>query len=132
MFRRLISRQPNLMLALVALTLAIRVLVPSGFMPTTGADGMVRISVCTGMGAETAWIDHDGKIHKDAPTGSHHDLQPCGFGVLGHGLDTTPAIGIALPVVAADILALAALQTISIGHGLAAPPPPSTGPPSLI
>jgi hypothetical protein len=118
--------------ALIACAMVLRVLIPAGWMPTTGADGMIRISVCTGMGAETAWIDRDGKIHKEAPTSGHHDPQPCGFGVLGLGLNETHALGVALPVVMADVLALVAKQTLSIGHGLAAPLPPSTGPPSLI
>ena len=119
-------------LALIACAMLLRVIIPAGWMPTTGVDGMVRISVCTGMGAETAWIDHDGKIHKDAPAGSHHDPQPCGFGVLGLGLDETPALLLPLPAFAAAAVALVARQTLSVGHGLAAPPPPSTGPPSLI
>ena len=118
-------------LVLIACAMLLRVLIPAGWMPTTGADGMARISICTGMGAETAWIDHDGKIHKDAPTGSHHDPQPCGFGVLGLGLDETPALILPLPAIAAAA-ALIARQSLSVGHGLAAPPPPSTGPPSLI
>jgi hypothetical protein len=119
-------------LLFVAFALMLRILIPSGWMPTTGADGMVRISVCTGMGAETAWLDHDGKIHKDAPSGGHHDPQPCGFGVLGLGLNESPALAVLLSAIATDVVALLALQTLVIGHGLAAPPPPSTGPPSLI
>jgi hypothetical protein len=132
MFRRLIYRQPNLILALLALTLAIRVIVPSGYMPSTGADGMIRVSVCTGMGATDVWIDHDGKIHKEAPTSDHHAQQPCGFGVLGLGLDVASAAILPMPAFADDSVTVVAGQTFSIGHGLAAPPPPSTGPPSLI
>ena len=131
MFRiRVFSRQ--IPLALIACALLLRVLIPAGWMPTTGADGMVRISLCTGMGAQTAWIDRDNKIHKEAPTGSQHDPQPCGFSVFGHGLDRTPAVGLTLPAVAVAVIALVAHQSIFIGHGLTAPPPPSTGPPSLI
>jgi hypothetical protein len=122
----------HIMHALIACIMLLRILIPAGWMPTTGADGMVRISVCTGMGAETAWIDHDGKIHKDAPTGGHHDPQPCGFGVLGLGLDEAPALSLTLPAIATQVVVLVARQTLSIGHGLVAPPPPSTGPPSLI
>jgi hypothetical protein len=119
-------------LTLIACAMLLRILIPAGWMPTTGVDGMNRISICTGMGAETAWIDRGGKIHKETPSSSHHDLQPCGFGVLGLGLNETPALILPLPALAADVVALVARQTPSIGHGLAAPPPPSTGPPSLI
>jgi Protein of unknown function (DUF2946) len=132
MFRRLITRQPNLMLALLALTLAIRVIVPSGFMPTTDASGMVRISMCSGMGPQTAWLDKSGRIHKEAPTHSQHDPQPCGFSVLGLGLDVQATSAVVIEHFSASELRPLSRQTLSIGHGLAAPPPPSTGPPSLI
>ncbi len=132
MFRRLMIRQPNLMLALLALTLAMRVIVPSGFMPTTGTDGMVRISLCTGMGPQTAWLDKSGQVHKEAPGKGQHDPQPCGFGVLALGTDVPnePAVEPLIPLnVSAALLPNFA---VAIGRGLAAPPPPSTGPPILI
>jgi hypothetical protein len=118
-------------LALIACAMLLRVLIPPGWMPSTGSDGLVRISICTGMGAQTAWLDRDGKIHKDAPAGKHHDPQPCGFGILVLGLDTPPMVAALRPGIAVDSVARLASQTVSIGHGLAAPPPPSTGPPSL-
>ncbi len=118
--------------ALIACALLVRMLIPAGWMPTAGADGAMRISICSGMGVQSAWIDRDGKVHKDAPASGQHDPQPCGFGVLGLGLDAAPSPTITLPLVAASVVALVARQTIAIGHGLAAPPPPSTGPPSLI
>ncbi len=119
-------------LALLAFVMLLRVLVPAGYMPTTDADGIIRISICTGMGAQAAFIDRDGKLHKETPGSGHHDPQPCGFGVLSFGLDATPDIELPAPAIDPDATVLVALQTISIGHGLAAPPPPSTGPPSLI
>ena len=132
MFRRLITRQPNLMLALLALTLALRVIVPSGFMPTTDADGMVRISLCSGMGPQTAWLDKQGHVHKEAPTKNQHDPQPCEFGVLALGADVpnAPAMEPLIPV--SEITPFRPSYAVAIGHGLAAPPPPSTGPPILI
>jgi hypothetical protein len=130
-FGRLRRLDHRVALALIACAMLLRVLIPAGWMPTTGADGMIRISVCTGMGAETAWIDRDGKIHKEAPSSGHHDLQPCGFGVLGLELNETPALILPRPAFTADVVALVARQALPIGHGLAAPPPPSTGPPSL-
>ncbi len=119
-------------LALIALALLARMLVPAGYMPTTGTDGMIRISVCTGMGAQTAFIGRDGKVHQDAPSGSHHDPQPCGFGALGLGLDDLPVLNLPLPAIVAAVTIVAARPVPAIGRGLAAPPPPSTGPPSLI
>ncbi|WP_295531895.1 DUF2946 family protein [Novosphingobium sp. Chol11] len=122
----------HISLALIAFALLLRMLVPAGYMPTTSSDGMIRISVCTGMGAQTAFIGRDGKVHKDDPASSHHDPQPCGFGALGLGLDALPKLNLLLPALAAAIAIIAAHPAPAIGRGLAAPPPPSTGPPSLI
>jgi len=119
-------------LAAIAFALLLRVLIPAGWMPATDANGAIRISICTGMGAETAYIDRDGKLHKEAPGGTHHDPQPCGFGALAQGLTGAPAPALLLPLVAATAIELVTSHTVSIGQGLAAPPPPSTGPPSLI
>jgi len=129
---RIRSLPQHIPLALIAFAMLLRVIVPAGWMPTTDADGAIRISICTGMGPETAYIDRDGKLHKEAPSGTHHDPQPCGFGVLALGLIDPPLPTLLLPFVAATTVELATSQTVSIGHGLAAPPPPSTGPPSLI
>lgn len=116
---------------LIACALLLRALIPAGWMPTTGADGVARISICTGMGPTSAWIDRDGKLHKEAPAKKHRDQQPCGFGALGAGLDATPSLAIVTPADPDGTFALIDRQTLSISHGLAAPPPPSTGPPHL-
>lgn len=132
MIRYLVSNQPRLMLALLALTLAVRVIIPTGFMPTADADGMIRISLCSGMGAQTVWLDKSGHIHKDAPTKEQHDPQPCGFGALAFGAETPDAPDIA-PLAPTDKAAISLpIFAVAIGRGLAAPPPPATGPPSLI
>jgi hypothetical protein len=117
--------------ALIACALLLRLVVPAGWMPTTGADGVVRIAMCGGMEMKSVSIDRSGKSHKDAPAGGHHDPQPCAFGALGLALDEAPALDLSLPTVGIAVALLVARQTLVIGHGLAAPPPPSTGPPSL-
>ena len=132
MLRRIRMLDRRVSLAIFACAMLVRVLIPAGWMPTTGSDGMVRISICTGMGAQAAWLDRDGKIHKDAPKSGHHDPQPCGFGILGLGLGTAADITPLLPTAPTAAAILVARQTLVIGNGLAAPPPPSTGPPSLI
>ncbi len=132
MHRSLITRQPNLMLALLVLTLAIRVIVPSGFMPTTDDNGMIRISMCSGMGPQTAWLDKSGHVHKDPPTKGQHDPQPCGFGALTVGAEMSNTPAIEPPVLFSEDPSFLPAIAPSIGHGLAAPPPPSTGPPILI
>ncbi len=132
MVKRLGTSRTSWALPLILCVLLLRVLIPAGWMPATGADGSVRISICTGMGVATAWVDRDGTLHKEAQPGGHHDTQPCAFGALGLGLDETPALTVALPVIATNVVTHVARQTMAIGRGLAAPPPPSTGPPTLI
>ncbi len=132
MNRRWILRRHNWVLALLVLTLAVRVVIPTGFMPTSNAQGF-HVSICNGTGNMEAWIGLDGKIHKEDPgKGGSHE-QPCAFAGL--------AFGGAVPEIA--IVALAPTPTgastvpfhytaVAIGRGLAAPPPPQTGPPALI
>ncbi|MFZ4747916.1 MAG: DUF2946 family protein [Sphingomonas sp.] len=118
--------------ALITVAMLLRLVIPAGYMPTTDATGAIRISVCTGTGAQTAYVDRDGKVHKEAPDGKHQDPQPCGFGALSVGLATTLVATLVLPSVVANLAIIAAHAAPSVGKGLAAPPPPSTGPPSLI
>lgn len=110
----------------------VRVLVPAGWMPATGSDGLMRISLCAGTGAQTAWIDRDGAIHKEMPASDHDDPQPCGFSALSFSLDVAPVFALAVAVALADVTAPQSRLTPGIGQGLVAPPPPSTGPPILI
>ncbi len=112
-----------LMLVLAAILFA-RVVVPQGWMPSAKGQW---ITICSGMGIETAWIDSDGKIHKDdapkAPEGK------CAFAAAAalH----TPDMSTALAPITGALARLAATY-VQVGQGLAAPPPPATGPPALI
>jgi hypothetical protein len=120
------------MFALLALTLAVRVIIPTGFMPTAGDDGMIRISLCSGMGPQTAWLDKGGHLHKEAPSKGQHDPQPCGFGVLAMGGVAADPSALEQIVHFDNSEPAQSTYAVAIGRGLAAPPPPSTGPPSLI
>jgi hypothetical protein len=90
------------------LALAVRMIIPTGWMPSVVA-GKATITLCTGAGMVEAWVDADGKIHKDSPTKKSANDQPSPQSV---------------PV--------AVLTGVAIGLGLAAPPPPAIGPPTLI
>jgi hypothetical protein len=113
-------------LTLLALALAVRVLVPAGWMPA--AKGGFAITVCTGSEMQSGWIDAEGKLHKQAPDqgGGEH----CAFAGLGAPMlaGDVPA-PLMLPVRGGDAPATQ-LARIAIGQGLAAPPPPATGPPA--
>jgi hypothetical protein len=126
-----------LALALLACALALRFLVPAGWMPVSDARGF-HLTLCSGVGPmdmpamamqqPMAGMDHHGPSpSRDQATQDHL----CPFAGLGLALTepVLPAI-VALPPTDA-VFAPSRPLAIAIGHGLAAPPPPPTGPPAL-
>jgi len=124
-------RQHRSILAIAfAAILLMRALVPAGWMPSD-AKGQ-WITVCSGAGVSMAWIGADGKIHKDKAPGTAEKDGHCAFSGLGLAVDV-PAPGTLIQPVEFVALALPVLvSSVAIGQGLAAPPPPKTGPPALI
>lgn len=118
-------------MALLALALALRVLVPAGWMPAEGQG--VAITLCSGEGAVPAWVDAQGKIHKHDPAQGSMADHPCAFAGMGAPMlgGEVPAPPLALPVPRDEIAGLA-IAPAAIGQGLAAPPPPATGPPATV
>lgn len=115
---------------LVVATLMLRALVPTGWMPSA-APGEI-ITLCTGGGMVSGWVDAAGKLHTEKQPGTQMADQACAFAGLAMVADV-PAASAVSPVV----FAMARLVTpidydVAIGRGLAAPPPPATGPPRLI
>lgn len=120
-------REGRLALALILLALTMRLLVPTGWMPS--ADGR-SVTLCTGMGVVEAWVDADGDLHEKAPSKPVKAGEPCVFAGLAAAILAPQAMpALPLPATAASPVLLPAL-TIAIGRGLAAPPPPPTGPPA--
>lgn len=116
--------------AFMLCALAARAALPAGWMPSN-AGGQPTIMLCTGEGLVTAWIDAQGNLRKDAPEKAPAADQPCAFAATT--LAALPdAIGPqgAAPEAIDDATEFP-FATVSIGQGLAAPPPPSTGPPAL-
>ena len=130
MTRGISQARQHVGLALVAMALVMRLLVPAGWMPSV-ENGRAGITICTGMGMAQAWVDSNGKIHKSQPNKNGQGERPCVFGGLGAALDV-PALA-TLPLYAPPLTAITILllPTVTVGHGLVAPPPPSTGPPLL-
>ena len=116
-------------LPLILCALLLRIAVPAGWMP--GADRGTPITICTGAGMAQAWIDGEGKVHKEGGPQQGHD-QPCTYSVLGMAAHAAPDAPAVAPVRIGELLVPGAQFAAAIGQGLAAPPPPSTGPPSLI
>ncbi len=121
----------NIAAALIVLALALRMVIPSGFMPSS--ERGFALTICTGMDTQTVWMDKSGKLLKEDPSkGKSVEHQPCAFAGATTASDL-PAddFTIALaPVAATD--PVFAPRDVSVGHGLAAPPPPAIGPPSFI
>jgi hypothetical protein len=112
---------------LALLALFVQVLTPSGFM-VGRQDGHAAIVICTGHGPAASLSDLIGHPAK-APQ-SRHDA-PCVFA--GFGVGAAPALAalIVRPIAPAPQPALLARLDLIPGRGLAAPPPPSQGPPQL-
>jgi hypothetical protein len=119
-FRRLTRRPGLIVLAFAALLL--QAMIPAGYM--VGSGQSPALVICTGHGP-LASQDHPG----GAPTSNHDGA--CVFA--GHGVAVTPPVAARIPARVAltqtPIVVLTVAQ--SPGRGLAAPPPPSRGPPEL-
>ena len=116
-------RHPGLMvLALAALW--VQVLVPQGYMVAQSATGPALV-ICTGHGPLQAADHHSGK----APQRSSD--APCVFAA--HGAASPPPLPAVLPnrTAALGVVIAQTFVAQTPGRGLAAPPPPSQGPPRL-
>lgn len=126
-------------LALAFLAVALRVLVPGGYMiAAPGEAAGVPIILCTERGVETVLLGADARL-ADPSSGSQDDHSgkpapdhPCAFAGLGAALAPADVltVGLAAWTHAADGPAFP--PEIRPGRGMAAPPPPQTGPPLLI
>ena len=125
----LTTRHRALALWIVAAALILKIFIPVGWMPVIGADGLTRITLCSGEGRVEAWVDRAGDVHKKAPGSDPRHDQPCAFSALATALADVRS---SLPVAASPIFVTeppARPRNAAIGRGLPAPPPPSTGPP---
>ncbi|WP_336965858.1 hypothetical protein [Sphingobium aquiterrae] len=130
-FHNRATMRGNIALMLVALALMMRALVPAGWMPASGKG--VAITLCTGMGAVSAWVDEGGIVHKGKPLSGTPADHPCAFAGIGIAADLPSALpAMALAPLPAAILPALRATAIGVGRGLAAPPPPPTGPPASL
>lgn len=116
---------------LIALALLARMLVPIGFMPS--ANGVPGLVICTGQGAMAMPVAAMPMKHQ-APAGDHDHQgdHGCPFAPMAAAADlAAQGIQPALPFPAIDAARAATRLATRPGLGLAAPPPPKTGPPSF-
>jgi hypothetical protein len=132
--RHLSPLQARLLLVLFACAMLARALVPSGWMPVATAQGL-RIVPCSGTGpmiARPSPMAHamPGMHHEDAGHGTTAVDHPCAFAGVTPGVDS-PALAIAPPPAFTRAVPSPTRTLVSVGRGLAAPPPPQTGPPAF-
>jgi len=121
-------------MTLAVLALALKVLIPAGFMTAPDRNGLpFAVVVCTGQGAMVVepgdLMGHDKKAPADKPS---HD-QPCPFA--GHGAAVAAPGAFNVQAVAFAVYVEPAARPVMglcPGRGLAAPPLPARGPPSLL
>lgn len=107
-------------------------------MPATDArpGGLRLLEICTGQGAVTVQIDVEGKSHLvPQGQGEKRDSKsdhPCAFAAASAAAEAAQTASLAQPVRFLGLDDIARLSTQRPGLGLAAPPPPKTGPPSII
>jgi hypothetical protein len=105
-----------------------KVAAPPGFMiAAPGSNAGFPLVICTGHGPLAAGLP-DGKGDKSQTKSD----SPCAFA--GHAVPPTPSVG--TPVLGSAFVRTAdraaARFDLAPGRGLAAPPPPSQGPPTLL
>jgi hypothetical protein len=130
------DRMSRALAVLTVIALAVRFAIPAGAMLDKPAEdgGMPTLVVCTSAGMITIKADGFGVPGK--PDTRHQDNgksgEPCVFSALSAPLLAPAFVFLDLPqVVFAAVLPWIATWQRP-GLGLVAPPPPSTGPPSLI
>ena len=114
------------MLALIAV--AMKILVPPGFMVGTadaGGRAGYPLVICTGHGPATAPSDAGGK----APAQKSHTDAPCSFAGQAQAASPPLLSPIPAPWMRLKTPLVFAQFDLVPGRGLAAPPPPSQGPP---
>jgi hypothetical protein len=123
------ARQRGVVLTLALLALALKVVVPPGFMVGPPTNSLpFAIVICTAQGAVV--VDPGGS-HEDGEA-SKHDA-PCVFA--GHGLGAEPperSSHLLRPTTIYHPIALTPSCEAAPGRGLCAPPPPARGPPLSI
>lgn len=146
--RQILARRQVATLIL-ACALAVRVLIPGGFMIGETASGVPALVLCPGQDSryapppvplpgarhDMAHMMLDGSMMSgDHDQGKHSDPgtdRPCAFAAVGLAVDMPvpgPLLAPPPPPVFAGLLSRVPSDP---GHGLAAPPPPSTGPPTV-
>lgn len=119
------------LLLLVAAALCVRALVPAGWMPVAGPQG-VELALCDGSGPAMPAAMAMTHGHRGAPMQHHHGApdHQCAFAAAAATFAAEwPAGSPPLPLPHRQPLPVR--SPVAVARGLAAPPPPPTGPPAF-
>lgn len=128
-------------MALAALAVTLRLLVPSGFMlAPTDRGGAPQMVICTGQGAMALEVDADGhitktplnKAAKDRSGSKDRPDHPCSFAAASAAVTAPLMLAMIAPPALEQAKCGALPRDQRPGLGLAAPPPHTTGPPSIL
>lgn len=125
--RWLLALRTFVLVALIA-----RALIPPGFMLEAATESRsVKVVLCAAHGAVEAYVDRvTGEITTEAPAKkAPAGDPPCAFAALAK-LAPPSAVAVVFAVAPAPFVRQPS-AILDPGRGLSAPPPPSTGPPSL-
>lgn len=115
---------------LLAAALFTRALVPSGWMPVSGTDGL-RIALCTGEGPVTLVMEADGSVHREAPQDRQDIRDPCPYGVTVAKAFYLPSAA-AMPLAPERMAALVAPALMAVRLVIwRSLRPPARGPPAF-
>jgi hypothetical protein len=120
-------------LILATFALAFKLMIPAGFMAAPGQAGLpFQVVLCTSQGMVVADASQMGGSQRDPDQPPAQQEKPCMFA--GHGAALSPPALLEMASVTfAGYTEIRPEPFASVvpGRGLAAPPPPSRGPPSL-
>jgi len=117
-------------LAMAVMAVALRVLVPAGYMP--GGPGESAIVLCTAQGLQSVVVDHAARGPSnpaDDRSGEPKTDHPCAFAGLAQAFAPTSPAAFTPAGWTVAAAPQARAPDAAPGRGLAAPPPPATGPP---
>lgn len=127
---------------LIVLAVFMRVIIPQGFMLGEGSQSQsgntISIILCTAQGELPATINANGEINFDGEAPSNHENEKNGANshcTFASALSDVSFSGANHEFVAANwdyAFSQSKFIVPQIGLGLAAPPPPKTGPPILV
>jgi hypothetical protein len=137
--RQILARRHLAALILVC-ALAVRVLIPTGFMIGETASGAPALVLCPGQNdappamSGMAHTMPDGGMMSGHDTGQKHQDpgtdRPCAFAAVGLAVDLSVPAPLLAPAPPPIFAAMRNRAPSDPGRSLAAPPPPSTGPPA--